>query len=309
MMIKKITAVFISVIFCLSLSVTAFAVDTDGICRNSEWEESSVFVLDEQKHFNNGVKSAVVKMLDSKVESCVYFAFLIEFEKGGYMGDGGIRLRFNDGGSLIINLDEGITDDGGYDAEAQTEYDELSFVSVTEAAVYYKDSLSPSDVFRINLIDLNGNESATFEISPEDAEDEDDDAQIISDDEDDSGKTAKEKTAKVKTTKVRTTKLKTAKVKTTKVFNFKKVDKDRKDAENVRDYDDEIEYIDSEDADDGDFTEKAENIIVSTSNSKQNVKYIYIAVGTVCAMAIAGAAVLAAMKANDAKEKDKKDNK
>ena len=156
MMIKKLTAVFISILFCLSLSIYALAIETDGICGNYEWEGSTVFVLDEQKHFNNGVKSAVVKMIDSKIESCVYFAFLIEFEKGGYIGDGGIRLRLNDGNSLMINLDEGITDDGGFDAEAATEYDELSFVSATEAAVYYRDSLSSSDTFKINILDLNG---------------------------------------------------------------------------------------------------------------------------------------------------------
>ncbi len=309
MMIKKLTAVLVAILFCLSLSISALAIETDGICGNYEWEDSTIFVLDEQKHFNNGVKSAVVKMIDSKVESCVYFAFLIEFEKGGYIGDGGIRLRLNNGSSLMINLDDGITDDGGFDAEAATEYDELSFVSATEAAIYYRDSLSSSDVFKINIIDLNGKESATFEISlPEDAEDEEDeDTQNISDEEN-GGKTAKskttkEKTAKVKTTKVRTTKVKTAKVKTTKIFNFKKVDKNKKSAEEIKDYDDGIEYVDSDDAYDG----EAENITVSVSDSKQNLKYIYIAVGTVCAMAIAGAAVLAAMKANDSK--DKKDDK
>lgn len=315
MMIKKLTAVLVAVLFCLSFSISALAIETDGICGNYEWEGSTVFVLDEQKHFNNGVKSAVVKMIDSKIESCVYFAFLIEFEKGGYIGDGGIRLRLNDGSSLMINLDEGITDDGGFDAEAATEYDELSFVSATEASVYYRDSLSSSDVFKINIIDLNGKESATFEISlPEDAEDaEDEDIQNISDEEN-GGKTAKskttkERTTKVKTTKVRTTKVKTTKIKssrkskTTKAFNFKKVDKNKKSAEEIKDYDDGIEYVDFDDTYDG----EAENITVSVSDSKQNLKYIYIAVGTVCAMAIAGAAVLAAMKANDSK--DKKDDK
>lgn len=304
MMIKKLTAVLVAIFFCLSLSISALAIETDGICGNYEWEGSTVFVLDEQKHFNNGVKSAVVKMIDSKVESCVYFAFLIEFEKGGYIGDGGIRLRLNNGSSLMINLDEGITDDGGFDAEAATEYDELSFVSATEAAVYYRDSLSSSDVFKINLIDLNGKESATFEISlPEDAEDEEDeDTQNVSDEENNGktakSKTTKEKTAKVKTTKFRTTKVKTAKVKTTKIFNFKKVDKNKKSAEEIKDYDDGIEYVDSDDTYDG----EAENITVSVSDGRQNLKYIYIAVGTVCAMAIAGAAVLAAMKVNDKKD-------
>lgn len=310
MMIKKLTAVLVAVLFCLSLSITALAIETDGICGNYEWEGSTVFVLDEQKHFNNGVKSAVVKMIDSKVESCVYFAFLIEFEKSGYIGDGRIRLRLNNSSSLMINLDEGITDDGGFDAEAATEYDELSFVSATEAAVYYRDSLSSSDVFKINLIDLNGKESATFEISlPDDAEDsEDEDTQNVSD-EGNGGKTArskttKEKTTKVKTTKVRTTKIKSSrKSKTTKAFNFKKVDKNKKSAEEIKDYDDGIEYVDSDDT----YSGEAENITVSVSDGRQNLKYIYIAVGTVCAMAIAGAAVLAAMKANDAK--DKKDDK
>lgn len=304
MMIKKLTAVLVAVLFCLSLSISALAIETDGICGNYEWEGSTVFVLDEQKHFNNGVKSAVVKMIDSKVESCVYFAFLIEFEKGGHIGDGGIRLRLNNGSSLMINLDAGITDDGGFDAEAATEYDELSFVSATEAAVYYRDSLSSSDVFKINLTDLNGKESATFEISlPEEAQDAEDDIQSTADEED-GGKTAKEKTAKVKTTKVKTTKIKSSrKSKTTKAFNFKKVDKNKKSAEEIKDYDDEIEYVDSDDTYDG----EAENITVSVSDGRQNLKYVYIAVGTVCAMAIAGAAVLAAMKANDSK--DKKDDK
>lgn len=298
MMIKRFITALIAIFLCLCLSIAAFAVDTDGICGNSEWEGSTVFVLDEQKHFNNGIKSAVVKMLDSEVESRVYFAFFIEFEKGGYIGDGGIRLRFNSGGSLIINLDEGITDDGGYDAEAASEYDELSFCSVTEAAVYYKDSLSPSDIFRINLIDLNGNESATFEISPE--ADAEDDIQSVSD-ESGSGNTSKDKTTKEKTAKVKTTKLRTD-----KAFNFKKVDKNKKSAEEIREYDDEIEYIYSDD--ETTYSSKeAENITVSVSDSRQNMKYVYVAVGTICAMAIAGAAVLAAMKANDAK--DKKENK
>ena len=219
-MIKKLTAVLVAVLFCLNLSISALAIETDGICGNYEWEGSTVFVLDEQKHFNNGVKSAVVKMIDSKVESCVYFAFLIEFEKGGYIGDGGIRLRLNNNSSLMINLDDGITDDGGFDADAATEYDELSFVSATEAAVYYRDSLSSSDVFKINLIDLNGKESATFEISlPEDDEDsEDEDTQNVYD-EGNGGKTAKSKTTKEKTTKVKTTKVRTTKVKTANTYS------------------------------------------------------------------------------------------
>ena len=85
------------------------------------------------------------------------------------------------------------------------------------------------------------------------------------------------------------------------------MDKNKKSAEEIRDYEDEIEYIDSGDDDSG--GKEAENITVGVSDNKQNLKYMYIAVGTVCAMAIAGAAVLAAMKANDAKDKDKKDDK
>lgn len=294
--IKRFLIFIVAAVYIILCSgVLSLAVDLDGVCGNAEWRESTVFVLKEQKIFNNEIKSAVVKTLDGDRYGCVYLAVFEEFEKNGDMGSGEIRIRINDGSDIFINIDKGVTDSGGYDVEAVSTYDELSYCAVTEIAIYSKDSVKSTDEFKINLFDLNGNESNTFTVNfvtESDNTEADEPSEIT----EKSTKTSKSKSSR--TTKVKTTRLKTASAKryaTTKPFNYKKVDKNK--TTDIYE-DEEIYEIYDEEA--------PQTITAESRKSPQKMKYAYVAAGTVCAMGVAVAAVICAMKSADSKDKKDK---
>lgn len=294
-MIKALKRIIIfsaaAVYVVLCSGVISLAVDLDGICGNAEWRESTVFALNEQKIFNNEIKSAVVKTLDGDRYGCVYIAVLEEFEKNGDVGSGNIRIRINDGNDIFINIDKGVTESGGYDVEAISDYDELSYCAVTEIAIYSKDSVKSTDEFKINLFDLNGNESNTFTVNfPVESEEADEESTEQTEKQ---SKTTKSKSSR--TTKIRTTKKASSrKTATTKAFNYKKVDKNKK----ADDYEEEDEYY---------YNEDAPQLIEAESRaSSPNMKYVYVIAGTVCAMGIAVATVVCAMKSADSKDNNDK---
>lgn len=289
-LIFSVAAVYI-VLYSGALS---FAVDLDGICGNAEWRGSTAFVLNEQKIFNNEIKSAVVKTLDGDRYGCVYIAVLEEFEKNGDIGSGDIRIRINDGNDIFINIDKGVTESGGYDVEAISSYDELSYCAVTEIAIYSKDSVKSTDEFKINLFDLNGNESNTFTVNFP-VESEETDGEETTEQTEKQSKTTKSKSSR--TTKVKTTKKASSRKRaTTKAFNYKKVDKNK----GADEYDEEEDY-------EYYYDEEAPQLIEAESkDKKQNAKYAYVVAGTVCAMGVAVAAVVCAMKSNDSKDKKDK---
>ena len=301
MKIKRILTAAATVLICAMLGIAAFAIEIDGICGNYEWQDSSVFVLKEQKSFNNKIKSSVVRAKYEEKEGFVYFAILTEYEKDGSLEDGEIKLRVN-GEPILINLCDGVVDDGGFEVYAESMYDEMSYCTVTEAAVYMIDGVTLYDEFKINLFDLNGKESGTFELAFE-AESQ----ETESTDENQSETEKEDKTSKTKTTKSKTAKKSSSKKSsykksaTTKAFNFKKVDKNKKSYEKA----DGEEYEEYEAEDDYSSAGEAE-IIVNPSSSSHNEKYIYVAVGTFCALGIAVAAVVCAMKSNEAKDKKEK---
>ncbi len=271
--------------------LSTLAVDVDGICGNAEWRESAVFVLNEQKVFGNEIKSAVVKTLDGEKYGCVYLAVFQEFEKNGDINDGKIRLRINDGEDIFITVSDGVTESADYEIEAISDYDELTYYAVTEIAIYLRDGVKPSDEFKINLFDLNGRESNTFTVNFPQAEDEADENEI-SETTEKTSKTKASRTTKYKTTKYKTTKKASSKRKaTTKAFNYKKVDKNKY----ADDYEQEDEYY---------YNESAPQLIKAESKApSQNMKYVYVIAGTVCAMGVAVAAVVSAMKSADSKDK------
>lgn len=269
--------------------VCTLAVDVDGICGNAEWRESAVFDLNEQKIFGNEIKSAVVKTLDGEKYGCVYLAIFQEFEKNGDINDGMVRLRINDGEDIFITVSDGVTESAGYEIEAVSDYDQLTYCAVTEVAIHLRDGVKPSDEFKINLFDLNGRESNTFTVNFPQAEDE---PVENSEATEKTSKTKTSRTTKYKTTKYKTTKKASSRRKaTTKAFNYKKVDKNKY----ADDYENEDEYY---------YNENAPQLIKAESKApSQNMKYVYVIAGTVCAMGVAVAAVVSAMKSADSKDK------
>lgn len=189
------------VMFCFNIG--AFAIKTDGIMNEDAWNDASVFVLEEQKNFNNKIKSSVVKVVENKKDGYVYLAVMTEFEKGGSMSDGKVKIAVNNSDPAIISIGGGVVENGAYPIEAASKIDENLRCAFTEIEVFFKDGAKRSDIIKINLFDLDGTESGTYKIELE--EEETTTTQK---------KTEKETTSK--TTKTTTTKTTTSKTTTTK---------------------------------------------------------------------------------------------
>lgn len=284
--IEESAVIFTAAVFMMISALTAFAISVDGYCSNIEWKEAEVFNLAEQKKLSNSVKSAVVKAQNSKTDGCVYMLIMAEFEKNGSLEDGCVRLRVNDGETAEISAYGDIISDGGYEIEAASECDEYSGCVMIETAIHFKDDITPSDEFRLNFVDLIGEESGTYTIRFTEEETEPEDAENNS-------KTEKSKTSKTSKTKsLKKTSSKTKKTKTTDDFTFKKVDKSSVEPSAT---------AKSGKADDIQSLTAME--ISSEQSDGEKRKYAYAAAGTVCALGVAVAAVVCAAKSNENKNK------
>lgn len=284
---KFLESIIVALAFCVSLCVIAQAVEVDGICRNREWENAEVFILKEQRNFGNGVKSAVAKAEYSYDDGCVYIAVMSEFQKDGNMEDGAVKLRINDGNEAVINFENGVTDDGGYEIEALSTWDSASGCSSTEISVRFTDSLTSDDVFMLNIVDLQGVESNTFTFCIENEDGADEQTEQSSQKE----KTSKSKTVKNKKSSLKKTSSKKKKTSAADDFTFKKAERGNKTAAEKSAKNRTASANESEET-------------YAEAENQHNSRYAYAAAGTLCALAIAVAAVVCAMKSNEDKNKE-----
>lgn len=287
--VRKVSCIILAAAWiCAASAFGVAALKIDGVYSASEWKNSDVYVLDEQEDFGNGVKSAVVRLLNNEKSDYAGLMFMIEFEKDGNMDDGQIRIQLNGGDSAVISIGAGVTETGGLNIDAESECDPVSGCSITEAVIERKNGIRPGDVISVFITDLTGNESKEFIIEPETEEPGD----TASDDEN----SKSEKTSKSRTTKIKTTKVKTSKSKTSKDddFTFKKVDKNKSKSQ------DKTESKARNSGGDGTAV-----ILEEDSDEKSDGRYIIIAAACVCALGVTIAAAAGAIKSGE--EKDKKD--
>lgn len=360
MEVKKILASFLAVVIVVFSSFfSTYAITADGILTESDWKKAPAVVLETQKSFNNKIRSAVVKTVEDRKNGYIHLAVMVEFEKCGNMKDGAIKLSINGSEPSLIKLGGEVERNGAYSVEAGSDYDENSGSSVTEISVFFKEGLSHSDSFKINIIDLEGNESGAYTVKVEEKTTTTATTTTTHRTEPKITKPTTVKTTKAtteKTTKTTTRKSTTVKSTTSKTsrkseqtetkssaisveekeqnsaaekendvkktttkkedFTFKKVFKTSIRSENEKseskivvktkknDYDaspeDESIVVVKESAADSSDSVKANasSDEEKTSDSTNNKKYIYVAIGAVGAVMIASAAVAVAAKSN-----------
>ncbi len=286
---KACSVILAAALICTASAFGAAALKIDGVSGASEWKNADTFVLEEQDDFGNNVKSAVVKLLNNEKSGYAGLLFMIEFQKDGNMEDGQIRLQLNDGKSAIISIGTGVTETGGLNIDAESDYDSLSGCSITEVMIERRNGIHPDDVISVFITDLSGNESNEFIIQTENEEPEED---PVSDETEKSVKSSK--TTKAKSSKSAKTTQKKAKTTKKNGFTFKKVDKNRTEKE--------LSQTDSVSYDEDGNTVL---ILDSETEEKSDKKYIFIAAACVCALGVTVAAAAGAIKSNE--EKDKKD--
>lgn len=286
--IKKLSFFLIAVVtITVCFNVYAYAIKTDGAINEHEWNDATVFVLDEQKNFNNKIKSSVVKVLENRQDGFVYLAVMTEFEKCGDINDCKVKVAVNDSNPSVISIGEGIIENGTYPVEAASTADANSGCAFTEIAVFFKDGAKRSDIIKINIFDMKGTESGTYIIELEDDEEISEEAESA--DEKDKKESSSKTTKAGKTRK--TSSKKSSSVKTTKIddFTFKKVDKSKTEAEDIVDESGKKESVSE--------TEQSQTVYEEEEKTF-NKKYFYLIIGAVCAAGIAVAAVAVASKSN-----------
>lgn len=273
----------ISVIL-IYFGIGAYAIKIDGALNEHDWNDASVFVLKEQKNFNNKIKSAVVKVLENKQDGFVYLAVMTEFEKDGDINNCKVKIAVNDSEPSVISVCDGVLKNGTYPVEAKSTFDENSSCAFTEASVFFKDGANRSDIIKINIFDMNGAESGTYTI-------ELDDEEASADEDLNTEKTTKKSSSKTTKTKKTTSKKSSSKKTTTKdSFTFKKVDKTKTEI------DDEI--VDESSERDQSTTTENTQIVYESEEKTSDKKYVYLIIGAVCAAGVAVAAVVAGTKSN-----------
>ncbi len=290
--------VFIIMIFT-TLITTAFAVKIDGVYGNIEWKEALEYKLDEQKEFKNEVNSAIVKVIyDDKLQTAC-FAFFIEFGKGEDISESGVLLGLN-GDSIGLLCPDGTAENyNKCDFDFAANYYADSHTAVIETKVYLNGSLSPGQIFTVDIYDFNGKISRTYNLDLfiyEDAGSEVDigDSFGYSD-----GKT---KSSKTKKSKSGSSSNKSSKIK--KNFNFKKAEKTRADSADLTDFSDEA--FSEKKAEKDTPVQKA----FEYDNEKLNPKTVKIVVAVfavACAAAVAGTVAIKNM-ARSSDEDGEKNN-
>lgn len=213
--IVKIAAllVFSIFVFC-GFGMNAYAITTDGILTESDWKKAPAVVLENQRSFNNKVKSAVVKTVEDRKNGYIYIAVMIEFDKSGDLKDGAVKLSVNETSPALIKIGDGVVEKGDYSVEAGSDTDELTGCTVTEIAVFFRDGLSSTENFKINIVDSEGTESGTYTVTVKEKEPETTAPKTEKPTEPKTTKPTTSKTTKTTTTKTTTTK--TTKATTTK---------------------------------------------------------------------------------------------
>ncbi len=200
---KFTAAAFILAVIICSSGINACAIKIDGILTDSEWKNAPVFVLENQRNFENKINSAVVKTVTDKKKGLICLAVMIEFQKVGNLTDGSMKLSVNGTESALIKLGSGVVKDGYYPMESCSDIDELSGCTITEIAVHFKDGPSSCETVKFVFVDLNGEESGVYTVE-------------VKEPETTTAKTTTEKTTKTTTTKTTTTKTPTTKITTEK---------------------------------------------------------------------------------------------
>lgn len=193
--------------------ITMMTVGANAFLDSAAWNDADLYViLDEEEKSNNDLKFASVKVKYDYDSNRVKILFMLEFNEIKDVMKCGVRMNFNNLGTITL-LSDGTAefDPEIYYAALDEETSDIYTGSVgLEVTVGIKDGIPEKLVMAADIIDSNGIRSNTFNVD------------ITQDPyETDKNSTEGEQTTKRKTTKRNSAKSKTTKVKTTKAKKTK----------------------------------------------------------------------------------------
>lgn len=195
--IKKFAALFVAMVFALSLVCHASAEQIDF----AEWNNHEVVIViaDKDAYSNSGLKNAQLKVKYDYPSHRMRLFFLLKFNSFGEEGNPGVRFTLNGDEEISINLN------------GETEYNEdkyyLDFISHTtpvNGVVYFevtfgvKEGIPDEKILSVIFCDPDGILSNTYTVDLAEGEQADSEDEPTSEEE---SKTQKTKTTKTKTTK------------------------------------------------------------------------------------------------------------
>lgn len=299
-MVKRFAAVLASAFMLLYCIIPCYAVNVDGIPKNSEWLESTIYSFENPDGFNNDVTFAYIRVIPKGESNQLFLCVSMRVEDISSPENSAVVLCLNGGDETVLKGTENSAYDKNlYNIEYAMAYDAGAKNIVYEVMYGVKYGIPVSSQLSVRLCDCEGVPSNEFTFDLEvvggitDEQDGNDDQQTAFE----STKTSSSKNKGEKTNSVTTQKSNknsSGKTKTNK--NSGKTDDFTFNKVKATGSGQEVSQIKE------DETTSTVNLTQQLEDNSSVRKKVITVVGVVCAMAIAGGAVYSGVKKASKKE-------
>lgn len=282
--ISFVTAGIISL--CCVLNCTA--VEFDGVPHNSEWMDSTVWSFENPDGFNNGVNFAYIRIIPNESANQLFLCISMRVDELTDAGNSAVLLSLNSEDEIYLKGDgDSPYNTDLYNIEYAMSYDEGASNIVYEVMLGVKYGIPADSTLTVRLCDCESIPSNAFGFELSVASDDSENTQASETAQKSTKKTASTKKNQKSTSK----KSNSAEGGSDDAFTFKKVEIDENTQAGAANYDE--------------TTTSTVNLTQKAVDNNSVKKKILVAVGVVCALAVATCAVYSGMKKSAHKKEDK----
>ncbi len=164
-MFRKIFSFFLAFLIFFSCNISSFAsVTVDGKPNNSEWEDSSLYLFENPKSFNNSVEQAFLKVIPDFSQNKLFLCINMNLKSFDDFSLSGVKLRFDENESVILKGNgESEYDADIYEVNYGVSYDVNSKNLTYEISVGFKMGLKIISKLEVVLTDTQNHPSNRFD--------------------------------------------------------------------------------------------------------------------------------------------------